>query len=815
MNRTWNLLCLGCASLTLCVTPLQGEESGGSQRQRRPVTVADAIEMTQWADRNYSAGGSSAGKVGILSPDGRRFLVVLKKGNLVSNTNQFSILLFDTKAALQGSKPQALLTMSSSSNREGIKNVQWLVDNETIVFLGENPGETPQIYSLNIKSRKLRKLTNHHTPIVAYGISRSGDRIVFEAHPPSVKKIDTPQARRSGIVISGGYPDNILTEDCGTERNDRSEQLYVQGRDGVASHIETVDFLSDWEPLSVAPNGRFALVSVYLKNVPREWAQYQDEILRRYLLEKGKISEYSNVRQFMLLDTRQKKLQPLIDAPLSLNTTGFVWVNGGQSVVISGSYLPLDVTNPEEKKERARLPFVAEVSLPSRQYMTITSRALTVQQWHSSTGALLLQGLEKGSPASFAYQKQGLVWHATTESKVAGSIPRPEIVLEEDLNTPPHLYVWDAAQKRRTLLLDLNPQFGRLLFGRVEEIRWPTKAGEEVVGGLYYPPNYQAGTRYPLVIQTHGFDKDRFWIDGPFTSAFAAQPLAGKGIVVLQVGRSGQSLQKANVTGTPEEGPSEMAAYEGAIDELDRRGLIDRNRVGIVGFSRTAFKVGYTLTHSQYHFTAATLADGFEGGYVNYVLFQGVDSVGVNGGLPSGADLALWLKNSPGFNLDKVTAPVRIEEYAYGSLLGGWEWFSGLSFREKPVELIWIPFGTHLLVKPWERLVSQQGNVDWFDYWLQGRSDPDPAKRAQYQRWEAMRAQLSRTKTDPANSLDHDRSGVDRSKKAGVPGTDTPALVTHQRGTRRSIWGEASDDCYPRIRLASCLRSLAWLPRLQ
>jgi hypothetical protein len=125
--------------------------------------------------------------------------------------------------------------------------------------------------------------------------------------------------------------------------------------------------------------------------------------------------------------------------------------------------------------------------------------------------------------------------------------------------------------------------------------------------------------------------------------------------------------------------------------------------------------------------------------------------------LPSGASLDLWLKNAPGFNLDRVTAPVRIEEYAYGSLLGGWEWFSGLSFRAKPVELIWIPFGTHLLVKPWERLVSQRGNVDWFDYWLQGRSDPDPAKKQQYQRWEAMRAQLSRMNQNPNRSLNHNR----------------------------------------------------------
>ena len=504
----------------------------------------------------------------------------------------------------------------------------------------------------------------------------------------------------------------------------------------------------------MAPNGRFGLVSVYRKDVPQEWSEYEDEILRPYLLEDRKIGEYSSVPQYMLLDTNKKKLQPFIDAPLSSGATGFAWINDGQSLVISGTYLPLDVADPEARKERTRLPFVVEVLLPDREYLPITHRSLVVQQWRSSTGTLILQGPGREATASVGYHKLGSVWRETPQGELATGITMPEVILDEDLNHPPQLYFMDPGRKRKALLLDLNPQFRRLSLGRVTEFRWKATDGHAMVGGLYLPPDYRSGVRYPLVIQTHGFDKERFWIDGPFTSAFAAQPLAGKGIVVLQVGGSVESGKHTNTT---EEGPREMAAYEGAIDELDRRGLIDRNRVGMIGFSRTAFKVGYTLTHSKYHFAAATLADGFEGGYVNYVLFQGADSVWVNGGLPSGASLALWLKRSPGFNLDKIDAPIRIEEYAYGSLLGGWEWFSGLSFREKPVELIWIPFGTHLLVKPWERLVSQQGNVDWFDYWLQGRSDPDPAKREQYQRWEKMRAQLLRMKKEAPNSSNDDR----------------------------------------------------------
>ena len=69
MARIRNLLCLGCACLCLCATAVRADERRGLQLARRPVTVADTIEMTQWADRSYAAGAPSAGRVGVFSPD--------------------------------------------------------------------------------------------------------------------------------------------------------------------------------------------------------------------------------------------------------------------------------------------------------------------------------------------------------------------------------------------------------------------------------------------------------------------------------------------------------------------------------------------------------------------------------------------------------------------------------------------------------------------------------------------------------------------------------------------------------------------------
>ena len=91
--------------------------------------------------------------------------------------------------------------------------------------------------------------------------------------------------------------------------------------------------------------------------------------------------------------------------------------------------------------------------------------------------------------------------------------------------------------------------------------------------------------------------------------------------------------------------------------------------------------------------------------------------------------------------MDRVETPLRVQTSDPGSLLYNWHWYSGLSRLGKPVEMIYIPEGTHVLEKPWDRMTSQQGNVDWFCFWLKGEEDPDPAKAGQYVRWRELRKQ--------------------------------------------------------------------------
>jgi hypothetical protein len=402
----------------------------------------------------------------------------------------------------------------------------------------------------------------------------------------------------------------------------------------------------------------------------------------------------------------------------------------------------LDTVDGAERESRRVNKYVVEITLPDGRVRKISASDMKVTAWDSTTNRIRLESGFWWKPMSpVFYEKESYKgnWKRVEQGPEALGNPPIQVAVAEGINRPPTVVASDPATKRNSVLLDLNPGFERLKFGNVEAIEWKATDGHLVRGGLFFPPGFISGERYPLVIQTHGFDPDHFYMDGPWSGAFCARPLAANGFVVLQVGSSPDHEEDGKYAQTPQEAPREMAGYEGAIEYLDNKDIIDRTRVGIIGFSRTVYTVTYTLTHSKYRFAAATIADGVDGSYFQYLAFGLGDYVLVNGGEPSGPTLKLWMQHAPGFNLDKVRTPLRIEAYGPWAILEGWECYAGLSHMNKPVDFIYLPDAQHLLVKPWEQRLSQQGNVDWFMFWMLGKNRISPDAAAQYLRWNALR----------------------------------------------------------------------------
>jgi dipeptidyl aminopeptidase/acylaminoacyl peptidase len=627
--------------------------------------------------------------------------------------------------------------MSSSSNRQALVDIKWLEDNETIAFLGENPGELRQLYVFNIRTRVLTRVTNSPTNVTRYSITPRGDQIAYLAEEPVASIVDD-ETRREGVLVSSQPLEKLISGVKGSASGGR-DQLFFRTQAGVGRRINTLGRMGFHGPF-LSPDGRYLLMGTFVPEFPQSWKEYANPRLHDLSSQSPAQIEAAKIERYELIETATGASRILLDAPVRPGWGSEAsWSVDSRSIIISDTYLPLEHTRGEEREVRKSLPFVAEVKVPGGEIVKVSNEDLRLLEWDAKANRLIFVAgrLNWSLEPKVFFRKDGDHWQKVSESRAEAI--RPEIVVEQDLNTPPKVYARDHNTQKRALLLDLNPQFKDLRFAKEEEIRWKASDGHEVKGGLYYPVGYVPGTKYPLVIQTHAFVSGQFWIDGPWTTAFAAQPLAGAGIMVLQMDEMDGNYDNF----TPESVNNQVAVLESAIAHLDSLELIDLNRVGIIGFSATCTDVAYALTHSNYRFAAASLTDGQDGGYFVYISVPTLRPFleKINGGVPFGRGLSRWVERSPEFNADKIETPLRIIALGPRSLLVEWELFVSLSRIGKPTELTYMPDASHVLEKPWERMVSQQGNVDWFDFWLNGHEDPDPAKADQYARWRALRDQ--------------------------------------------------------------------------
>lgn len=262
-------LLMGSAYLTVCCNcafcsdqPAQGLVGSTSTAQtiaagitKRPVTVADSIQMTRLGDVKYAGGWPSAGMVAKFSPDGKHFIVLLKKGDLEANTNEYSLVLFQTAEVFQSPEPQVLVSLASSSNRPAINNVFWLDDSDTVLFLGERPGEQTQLYSLKCSSKELTRLTNSATNLTSFVTTADGRVIVYTANNPAATFL-TESVKRNGIAVTSEIVTDLIRGSYGGNELDDDSLFIKRLGEKVATKVATQGrVLSPFSEMSLSPDG--------------------------------------------------------------------------------------------------------------------------------------------------------------------------------------------------------------------------------------------------------------------------------------------------------------------------------------------------------------------------------------------------------------------------------------------------------------------------------------------------------------------------------------------------------------------------------
>jgi len=512
----------------------------------------------------------------------------------------------------------------------------------------------------------------------------------------------------------------------------------------------------------ISPDGSKAIVIQPSVNAPENWADYVTS--RRdffaYLPDRRSSDPTALVLQqhvrYALVDTRTGRSQPLLKAPLgiiahNLTPDRAFWIDRTH-VIVSDTFLPLAGVDSAERARRVRGPAIAEVDVrtggvtpihwePAASGSVLADARIRDIDFDRSTRTLTLAYGQVGHERTEAYRRSASgAWQSVATAAVMR--PRLAVAVHEELNVRPKLVATSSRCGCEAEVWDPAPELDAYSFGHAEALTVRVQDGHDLKAVLIRPVGYVPGKRYPLILQTHDVESHQFLIDGPFNfqNGFAAQALANAGFAVLQIEIDQRYLNR------PDEATRSGEGYRMIIQHMIDSGLADPRRIGVIAFSRTGEAL-QGLIHANPHLLAAAAFD--DTGVTSYS--GRLDEVNASAdimaqfnafeGKPDLSDgLAGIAQIGLAQDISSTSTPVRFDSTSADSTIAMWELYAALRYQGTPAEFIYLPGEAHTGFVPRQRFSSQQGNVDWFRYWLQGYKDPDPTKATQYERWDRMKA---------------------------------------------------------------------------
>lgn len=731
-----------------------------SARELRPVSVKDCVGMEKITEGP------------VISPDGTRFVFLTTKPDARSNHNVYQ--LRSSTLSQPGSYNGRIIFTS----HERLSGLRWLRNGEQIaVLVGRNTivRKHSRIVVMDYHRGVISEEIKEAGGITDYSISRDGTTVAyFSPVAPSESTLSSLGLGQGhhGVLVDEHYSELMTWERGGVQIGPASlwiVRISVATQRQLKSEVPLPADASDKGPfmrgfhhgrgLSLSPNGSYLALAYQRLSSLERWNT--SSTVRSYEHDFG-VSPHG----LALFDVIHGRF---LNGPSFPFPSSEVWWSDDSlrfavlSVAPLGSKWEADDENTSAGARSASMYHVFSEAVKTGEVSEVLrptqiDGAVSVISWQRANSDLLVQtGTAKSAFERLAFRDDK--WVIVTgklrqiEFPLRNLSTRDGIVflgVHEDSQHPPDIWRINLGiPSEPTRLTGFNLGMKSLAFGAVEEISWKNRFDFPIRGKLILPPYYTDTIRYPLIIMLTWPD-DEFVCDCRYSTAFAPQPLASAGFVVVIFNVYDAFFPSGLAPAGPpqtKEAESTVASVESLVDTLDRRKMIDKSNVGIVGFSRSSWKVDYLLTHSSLRLRAASSADGGGGEYGTLWMYDGGDiaeSIEKGyGGVFVGEARAAWLAGSPAFNADKTTAPL-LMEYSGNGLSdephNAYEFHAALKSQGKPVELFFYPYGHHPLDTPFERMASLQRNVDWFRFWMQGYEGSSPSyDPAQYQRWRALK----------------------------------------------------------------------------
>jgi dipeptidyl aminopeptidase/acylaminoacyl peptidase len=280
-----------------------------------------------------------------------------------------------------------------------------------------------------------------------------------------------------------------------------------------------------------------------------------------------------------------------------------------------------------------------------------------------------------------------------------------------------------AAPKRVTSVFDED--LAAFKTARQEKITWKGQDGVTIEGLLTYPLDYQPGTKYPLIVQTHGGPaaSDRFGF------STENQVYAAKGYAVLRPNYRGSTgygdaFLRDMVKGYFKQAHLDVLAGADAVIAM---GVADPNKLVKMGWS-----AGGHMTNKLITFTDRFKVASSGAGAANWIsMYAQSDHREFRtpwfGGTPwqANAPIDLYWNNSPLKDVSKVKTPTIFlvgEQDPRVPMPQSVEMYRALKTNGVPTHLYVAPREGHGWTELRHRLFKLQIEMEWFEKYINNRA---------------------------------------------------------------------------------------------
>ncbi|MFJ8511806.1 S9 family peptidase [Lysinibacillus xylanilyticus] len=262
-------------------------------------------------------------------------------------------------------------------------------------------------------------------------------------------------------------------------------------------------------------------------------------------------------------------------------------------------------------------------------------------------------------------------------------------------------------------------------------ISWQSSDGLEIEGVLSTPVEFDANKKYPLLVVIHGGPA---WASFPifsdcFNEKYPIEQFIDKGFIVLEPNYRGSSgygneFLKANYRKLG------IANYDDVISGVDKlvdQGIVDKGRVGVMGWSNGGYISAFCSTFSS-RFKAISVGGGITNWSTHYVNTDIPYFIRMHLGNTPWNDPDIYRKTSPMTYIKSACTPTLIqhgEKDARIPITNAYELHQGLKDMEVDTELIIFKGMAYSSDQPGAHLAIMKQNLIWFSHYILGESMKD------------------------------------------------------------------------------------------